>query len=291
MMCTERLGSAHSIGWLTSVSLHVTLAFGALLATQRITLAPQPPPFTWNVAMVTTPSPTTPSSSPSPTTIPPPVNKTWVPAPSPTASAPNPSSAPEAGAVPVEPTRPADSERTSHEDEGSAILTSSSSAERIEQQPAAEQVTSTSEAAAILSLPTRQLSPEAKAFPPSVQPLSRQQEALSPEQTASMAVVAPSVARTDYLWLSETIMRRMEELKRYPAEARLERAEGKVVLKAVIRSDGSIGGIELFQSSGHESLDRAAVELLELAGPLHLPRPLEKSQMTVKIPMSYRLEP
>jgi len=82
----------------------------------------------------------------------------------------------------------------------------------------------------------------------------------------------------------------MEELKRYPAEARLDRAEGKVVLKAVIRSDGSIESLEIVRGSGHESLDRAAVDLLNLAAPFHFPRPLEKPQMTVKIPMSYRIE-
>jgi protein TonB len=87
------------------------------------------------------------------------------------------------------------------------------------------------------------------------------------------------------------IMRRMQELKRYPAEARLDRAEGKVILKAVIRNNGSIEAIEVLQSSGHQSLDNAAVELLNLAAPFHFPRPLEKPQMTVKIPMNYRLEP
>lgn len=122
-----------------------------------------------------------------------------------------------------------------------------------------------------------------------MQPMPREQETGLSAQTPEP--VASSTARADYAWLSETIMRRMQELKRYPTEARLERAEGKVVLKAVLRSNGSIEAIEIFQSSGHQSLDRAAVELLNLAAPFHFPRPLEKPQMTVKIPMSYRLEP
>ena len=53
MIVAGRSGGAHSIGWLTSLCLHATLAFGALVVTQRVTLAPQPVPFTWNVAMVT----------------------------------------------------------------------------------------------------------------------------------------------------------------------------------------------------------------------------------------------
>ena len=91
--------------------------------------------------------------------------------------------------------------------------------------------------------------------------------------------------------MSDTILRRVEELKRYPPEARLDRAEGKVVLKAVIRADGSVDDVEVYQSSGYRSLDQAAVELMKRAAPIQLPRPLGKAKMTVKIPMSYRLEP
>jgi protein TonB len=120
-------------------------------------------------------------------------------------------------------------------------------------------------------------------------PIAGEQEVGMPAQTSS--IVGSPIQRSDYAWLSETIMRRMHELKRYPADARLDRAEGRVVLKAVIRSNGSVDAIEVFQSSGHQSLDKAAVDLLNLAAPFHFPRPMEKPQMTVKIPMSYRLEP
>jgi protein TonB len=123
---------------------------------------------------------------------------------------------------------------------------------------------------------------------PTTQPsLPREVSSSVPGQSANPVFVA----HPDYGWLSETIMRRMQELKRYPAEARLDRAEGKVVLKAVIRSNGAVETVEIFQSSGHQSLDRAAVELLTQAGPFQFPRPLERPQMTVKIPMNYRLEP
>lgn len=47
---------ARSLGWLASLGLHAALAFGTLILTQRIMLAPQPPAFTWRVAMVAAPS-------------------------------------------------------------------------------------------------------------------------------------------------------------------------------------------------------------------------------------------
>jgi protein TonB len=125
---------------------------------------------------------------------------------------------------------------------------------------------------------------------PPTRPLLAEQAPLPTVQTSSMAPVLASALRHDYAWLSETIMRRMQELKTYPADARLDRAEGKVVLKTVIRSDGDVERVEVFQSSGHHSLDQAAVELLHRAAPFQFPRPLEKPQVTVKIPLRYRLE-
>jgi protein TonB len=109
-----------------------------------------------------------------------------------------------------------------------------------------------------------------------------------------MAAISPVPTNTptklDYGWLSEAILRRVEELKRYPASARVDRAEGKVVVKAVINEDGSIGEEEVLQSSGHPGLDQAAIETLRQAAPFHLPRPLGQPRMTIKIPMSYRLD-
>jgi len=116
-------------------------------------------------------------------------------------------------------------------------------------------------------------------------------QAPAPTQIAAISP-APLNAPTkrDYGWLSEAILRRVEELKRYPASARVDRAEGKVVVQAVINEDGSIGEVEVFQSSGHLSLDKAAVETMRQFAPFHLPRPLGQPRMTIKIPMSYRLD-
>jgi protein TonB len=113
----------------------------------------------------------------------------------------------------------------------------------------------------------------------------------APAQMATISQ-APSNApmKRDYGWLSEEILRRVEELKRYPASARIDRAEGKVVVKAVINEDGNLGEVEIFQSSGYLTLDKAAVETMRQAAPFHLPHPLGQPRMTIKIPMSYRLD-
>jgi periplasmic protein TonB len=289
MMVAERSRGPHSIGWLTSLCLHATLAFGAVTITQRVTLAPQSVPFTWNVAIVTAPSEPLQSSATPTTTIHPPVNQPLSPARS-ASTAP----ARDAGSMrarPPEPMMPRVAEPMDRPNQAPQILDSPPSIQSTEQERASEQVLAPAPAQAPTS--TSQLSSQKPGSvsdsSSTIQPLLREQETSVSAQTPGP--VASSTARADYAWLSETIMRRMQELKRYPMEARLERAEGKVVLKAVLRSNGSLEAVEIFQSSGHQSLDQAAVELLNLAAPFHFPRPLEKPQMTVKIPMSYRLEP
>ena len=291
MSVAGRSGGAHSIGWLTSLCLHATLAFGALVVTQRVTLAPQPVPFTWNVAMVTAPSEPLQSSATPTTTIHPPLNQPPSPARSATTA---PAPARDAGSMrtmTAEPTMPRAAEPMDPRKQAPQVLDSPPPVQSTEHERAIEQVLAPAPEQAPTS--TSQLSnqqPEPVSdLSSTMQPMPREQEAGLSAQTPEP--VASSTARADYAWLSETIMRRMQELKRYPTEARLERAEGKVVLKAVLRSNGSIEAVEIFQSSGHLSLDRAAVDLLNLAAPFHFPRPLEKPQMTVKIPMSYRLEP
>ena len=317
---------AHSTGWITSLLLHASLAFGAFVFTQQITLAPQPTPFKWNVAMVEpTPPATTntaavssaesaaspenqlpstpvprksfPSSLPSNRTsltvkparaIPPPTSS-----PSPTAT----SVATPAVTVPANTTAAAPSEPAAQERsvvrtvEPASQVVNAESAVVPTSQLHEEREPQTHESTALATLPPEVSYQSSVTDPtPSTTPnASVKPEAASEQQQIAMASV-PSSARADYGWLKDTILRRVEELKRYPPEARLDRAEGKVVLKVVIRGDGSVEDVEVYQSSGYRSLDHAAVELLRLAAPFQLPRPLGKSQMTVKIPMSYRLE-
>jgi len=284
MSAAERWGGAHSIGWLTSVCFHALLAFGALTVTQRLTLAPQPAPFIWNVTMWTAPPESPQGSAPSAITHTP-VAKVSSPAPMTPASARPAGSGISTEAVTAEPVLPASDDAI--ERQHSPVQDSSPRVEPPEPQQAVDQVVAPAQP--IPSAPASEVRPPEtpSELSQTTQPLLREAAFGVPGQPPSTA----SVARPDYGWLSDTIMRRMQELKRYPAQARLDHAEGKVVLKAVIRSNGAVEAVEVFQSSGHRSLDRAAVELLTEAGPFQFPRPLEKPQMTVKIPMNYRLEP
>jgi protein TonB len=95
--------------------------------------------------------------------------------------------------------------------------------------------------------------------------------------------------RRDYGWLAESLWDKVERMKRYPAMARMNRWEGKVVLKAVIKEDGSIVDLAIVESSGHAVLDEEALEVVNRASPLTLKHDLGQPQVTVQIPISYAL--
>ena len=278
---------SHVQGWLISVLFHGTVALIAIILIKQVQLAPQDDAFKWNVAMVSpaqqiqlaassliqaparsAPSTTSPSSPPlrrgTPTQT---LTQQAAPSP-PQLTTPLPSAAHTIQSV--EPIKHA------------AVASIAAEAESLVKPDDTPTAVSSST--------------DAVTGPSSAQPTIPEQTTRSEQASAQTQVAAiyptPSnaSAKRDYGWLSEAILRRVEELKRYPASARVDRAEGKVVVKAVIDEDGSISEVGVLQSSGHPTLDEAAVETMRQAAPFHLPHPLGQPRMTIKIPMNYRLD-
>lgn len=96
--------------------------------------------------------------------------------------------------------------------------------------------------------------------------------------------------QADYGWLRESILARIQQLKRYPSRAKMNDWEGKVIVQAVIREDGSIVDLMVAESSGHEVLDQDALLVVKTASPLTLKHPLGKAQVPILVPISYRLD-
>jgi protein TonB len=101
---------------------------------------------------------------------------------------------------------------------------------------------------------------------------------------------AAAVSRADYGWLAEALWSRVEKGKRYPHQARINQWEGKVVVRAVIREDGELVGLDVARSSGHSVLDEDAMASVKHAFPLRLPRSLGKTQVALQIPINYQLD-
>ena len=112
---------------------------------------------------------------------------------------------------------------------------------------------------------------------------------LREHQVVAQAAVARPAAKADYGWLAESLHRRIIELRHYPSTARLNGWEGKVVLKVSIRNDGQLKSVEVVKSSGHESLDQAAMEAVRRACPLHMKHELTAPMVVLQLPVSYSL--
>jgi protein TonB len=289
---------SHIQGWIISILLHSTVAFAAILLMKQAQFTPKVEAFKWNVAMAsTTPAKNQSETRSGPSTTSSPLSSTHQLTPAQPLSSPQLQAQQMASPMserttpiisesptPTEPTDPGRStahttqpaEPISHE-MAPPIIAESTSISKPADSPA--EVSAMSEAQ---SSPSNELAAILGQVTQSVQ---------APTQMAAISQT-PSNASTklDYGWLSEAVIRRVEELKRYPASARVDQAEGKVVLKVVINEDGSVGEVEVFQSSGHPALDKDAIETIRQAAPFHLPRPLGKAYKTLKIPMNYHID-
>lgn len=289
--------AAHIQAWLISVLLHGTVVLAAAITVKQIQLAPQNDTFKWNVAMVSPAQPTAPSSNQrqvqsvrSTTSASPPrlrrssSSQAFAQTTMTSSEQPAPRVAVEPSSpqltVPLPPTSQTiqRAELIRHETVA-RIASGTESGVRQDETPMAVSTSTIAE---------MELTSAQSAI---LERTTQSEHAAAQTQVAAISPTPSNAsAKRDYGWLSEAILRRVEELKHYPASARVDRAEGKVVVKAVIDEDGSIGEVNIFQSSGHAALDEAAIETMRQAAPFHLPHPLGQPRMTIKIPMSYRLD-
>lgn len=112
---------------------------------------------------------------------------------------------------------------------------------------------------------------------------------LQEHQVVARVATPRPATKADYGWLAESLHRRIIELRHYPGTARLNGWEGKVVLKVSIRNDGQLKDVEVVKSSGHESLDQAAMEAVRRACPLHMKHELTAPMVVLHLPVSYSL--
>ncbi|MEK6786314.1 MAG: energy transducer TonB [Nitrospirota bacterium] len=141
--------------------------------------------------------------------------------------------------------------------------------------------------------PPMQHEPVSAASKPLHEPSAELSSRAAAEDVAPVLVAKASAsvpeAKLDHRWLAESLWRRVAELKRYPNFARMNGQEGKVILKAVIRSDGYLADVSVQKSSGYNVLDEAAIEAVKLACPLHMKYAIGKPQIVVSLPIVYSL--
>ncbi len=117
-----------------------------------------------------------------------------------------------------------------------------------------------------------------------------QGEVTEPASKGSKRDPPPPFVRRDYGWLIQSLWNRVAEFKRYPREARINRWEGKVIVRAVLDEHGQLVEATIAASSGHDVLDQAAIEVIRKACPLELGQPLDQRQVVLRVPIQYRLD-
>lgn len=78
--------------------------------------------------------------------------------------------------------------------------------------------------------------------------------------------------------------------KRYPRVAQMRGWQGQVEVEARFVPGGRLGQVVVTRSSGHETLDAAAVELLQGAEFPPLPASLAQADFRLRLPIDYRLQ-
>jgi protein TonB len=136
--------------------------------------------------------------------------------------------------------------------------------------------------------------PETTDAPPRSPVTATADDSPAPPAQEQVPVVARSTTprpapKADYGWLAETLHRRIVELRQYPSVARVNGWEGKVVLRVQIRQDGHLDSVSIVKSSGHETLDNAAMEAVRRACPLHMRHELTAPMVVVQVPINYSL--
>lgn len=307
-----RSGEAHHAhSWSVSLIFHMLSIWFALVLLAEIEKPNRPTPFTWEVAMVETPPKVEPAPVTPPTPPPPPapVHPRTTPQVQRTVDQ-RPQVETEVRqvqqvqnvetvqqtvqdiATPVEQATATPVEAAIHHTPVQSVETSAAVT-----QTATPTVAAVVETSAPVAQVVAETSPVTEQVSVAQQPAVVQREA--PVQSDAPAVEQKAVqhrvvqyrqTQADYGWLRDTLWKRIQELKRYPALARTNHWEGKVVVAAVIREDGTVVGLRIAESSGRPILDQEALSVMKQASPLTLKHPLGKPQVTILIPISYRLD-
>ncbi len=104
---------------------------------------------------------------------------------------------------------------------------------------------------------------------------------------------ARPAARPDYGWLAQALWATVDQRKRYPLEAKLNRWEGKVILRLTIEQRGTtmhLLDLALEESSGHTVLDRHTQDIVRKAFPLEVKHALSQPRIQLHVPFSYSIQ-
>jgi len=241
------------LSWAFSIVFHGLALGSAIILMSDLRLAPQAEPFTWDVSVFESAA----TSTKQPATQP---------------------------AAQSQPVKPQPVVQTEQEVVHREVRTVTPVVQAVSQP-----IPSEPHVIARTAQPIETPSPVAMEQPTAAAPAAAAQPTSQPVGVQTVPVRSSPAPQRDYGWLAETLRARIEELKRYPPMARMNNWQGKVVLKFVVKDDGTVENLEVVQSSGHTVLDEAAMETIRRASPLPLRHELGKPRVTFQFPISFTL--
>jgi periplasmic protein TonB len=125
--------------------------------------------------------------------------------------------------------------------------------------------------------------------PPEVKPPEKVEEPKppSPITAAPTKGGAPQVPRS----YQTLLMRRLQQLKRYPRGARERGEVGVALLEFLLNRDGRVLSRKIVRSSGHAELDDEALAMIERAQPLPaFPPSMTKDEYSFTVPLRFSLQ-
>ncbi len=137
--------------------------------------------------------------------------------------------------------------------------------------------------------PVRRTAPPPQAATQAAAPKPAAQQAAQAAAPQQVLSAAPSASQVDN-WQA-SVARHIAQRQRYPASARRRGETGDVFVQFTIDAAGQVRSVSITGSTGHASLDQAALDLIYASSPL--PRPPEgipPSRMTIGMPIGYWLD-
>lgn len=157
-------------------------------------------------------------------------------------------------------------------------------------------------AAPVPAKPSAKAAPEAPAQPSPAAPPTPTAPSSAPPAPASVpgpiakaepapTAPAPSADAGTLETYRMDLMRMARNYKRYPRVAMDNNWEGRVVIRMIIGANGMISSIAVVTSSGHEILDKQALDMIQKAKPrVQIPAALRGREFPLDIPVVYSLK-
>lgn len=145
------------------------------------------------------------------------------------------------------------------------------------------------EAPILLTRPTAETGAEVPAIRREAPPPAAPVETPRASQPA-VAPRAPSVDAGALAAYGRELAGAVASRQRYPRVALMRQWQGTAVLQLELAADGGLLGVRVISSSGHDTLDRQALDMVREAVPLpSLPETLAGRPLTVDVPVVFRI--